>query len=80
MRKALLHQIADVLLETEFVDLVVLKAAADENAAGSPEEKSQDGNVEIGAAKEMRHRKVVVEEDFGHHEAIDVGLMRPQQC
>ena len=78
--KALLHQIADVLLEAKFIDLVVLKAAADENAASPPEKESQDRNVEIRATKEMWHGKVVVEEDFGHDEAIDVGLMRPQQC
>ena len=77
--KALLHQIADVLFEAEFVDLVVLKAATNENAAGPPEEEPQNGNVEIRATKEMRHRKVVVKEDLGHDEAIDVGLMRPQQ-
>ena len=77
--KALLHQVADVLLEAELINFVVLKTAANENCARPSEKESQDWDVQVSAAKKMGHREVVIEENFRNDEAIDIRFMCPQQ-
>ncbi len=74
-----LHQVTDVVPQGGFIDRIVGKGALDKNAPGAFDQAPHDGNVEVGAGEKMGHRKIVVEQQFWDHEAVDIGFVGPQQ-
>ena len=78
-REALFHQVADVMAQGNFVELVVLEAAFDKDGPCAVQQESQAGEIHVGAAKHMRHRKIIVVQHLGHDHAVEIGLVGPQQ-
>ena len=70
-----LEEVVDVLAKDELVRLVVLELSADEEDAGSPEQRSDEEEVHVDAAGRVVGRQLVLEEHVLKHEVVEVRLV-----
>jgi hypothetical protein len=73
------HQVGEVVADHQLVDVVAAEGPADEHDAGALAEGTEGPEGEVGAAEGVVAGQVVVQQDVGEDEGVDVATVGGQE-